>query len=101
VTFDDGRVFSLAAEYLRVMTPSAEDRGHGSGPGRTVHGKLNVGIADVESVGVTAGASAPETLVQGVLEGLRQFGEIDISTLAGVAEDVRFRFPAQLADAAD
>jgi len=58
-------------------------------------------FADVESVGVTAGASAPEMLVQGVLEGLRQFGEIDISTLAGVAEDVRFRFPAQLADAAD
>ena len=49
----------------------------------------------VASVGVTAGASAPEMLVQGVLDGLRQFGEIDISTLAGVAEDVRFRFPAQ------
>ena len=42
---------------------------------------------------MTAGASAPEMLVQGVLEGLRQFGEIDVSTLAGVAEDVRFRFP--------
>jgi 4-hydroxy-3-methylbut-2-enyl diphosphate reductase len=53
----------------------------------------------VESVGVTAGASAPETLVQGVLDGLRQFGEIEISTMAGVAEDVRFRFPAELADA--
>lgn len=53
----------------------------------------------VTSVGLTAGASAPETLVQGVLEGLRRFGEIDISTLEGVAEDVRFRFPAQLADA--
>ncbi len=51
------------------------------------------------SVGVTAGASAPEMLVQGVIEGLRQFGEVDVSTLAGVAEDVRFRFPAQLADA--
>ncbi len=57
-------------------------------------------FADVRSVGLTAGASAPETLVQGVLEGLRRFGEIDISTLEGVAEDVRFRFPAQLADAA-
>ena len=56
-------------------------------------------FADVGSVGVTAGASAPETLVQGVIEGLRRFGPIDISTLAGVAEDVRFRFPAQLADA--
>ena len=54
---------------------------------------------DVSSVGVTAGASAPETLVQGVIEGLRRFGDIDISTLDGVAEDVRFRFPAELADA--
>jgi 4-hydroxy-3-methylbut-2-enyl diphosphate reductase len=51
------------------------------------------------SVGVTAGASAPEMLVQGVIEGLRRFGEVEVSTLAGVAEDVRFRFPAQLADA--
>jgi 4-hydroxy-3-methylbut-2-enyl diphosphate reductase len=52
----------------------------------------------VSSVGVTAGASAPEMLVQGVLDGLRRFGEIDISTLAGVAEDVRFRFPKELAE---
>ena len=53
----------------------------------------------MRSVGLTAGASAPETLVRGVIEGLRRFGEIDISTLDGVAEDVRFRFPAELADA--
>ncbi|HEX3349928.1 MAG TPA: 4-hydroxy-3-methylbut-2-enyl diphosphate reductase [Acetobacteraceae bacterium] len=52
----------------------------------------------ISSVGVTAGASAPEMLVQGVIEGLRRIDEIDISTLAGVAEDVRFRFPAELAD---
>jgi 4-hydroxy-3-methylbut-2-enyl diphosphate reductase len=51
------------------------------------------------SVGVTAGASAPETLVQGVLDGLARFGEVEISTLAGAEENVRFRFPAQLADA--
>ena len=56
-------------------------------------------FAGVESVGVTAGASAPEMLVQGVLDGLRRFGEIEVSTLDGVAEDVRFRFPAELADA--
>jgi 4-hydroxy-3-methylbut-2-enyl diphosphate reductase len=56
-------------------------------------------FAGKSSVGVTAGASAPETLVQGVLDGLRRFGEIEISTLAGAAENVRFRFPAQLADA--
>jgi 4-hydroxy-3-methylbut-2-enyl diphosphate reductase len=38
-------------------------------------------------------------LVQGVLAGLRRFGEIEISTLNGVEENVRFRFPAELADA--
>ena len=50
-------------------------------------------------VGLTAGASAPELLVQGVIDGLRRFGEVSVETLAGVAEDVRFRFPAELADA--
>jgi 4-hydroxy-3-methylbut-2-enyl diphosphate reductase len=53
----------------------------------------------VRSVGVTAGASAPEMLVQGVLDGLRRVDQIEVSTMAGVAEDVRFRFPAELADA--
>jgi 4-hydroxy-3-methylbut-2-enyl diphosphate reductase len=54
---------------------------------------------NVESVGVTAGASAPESLVRGVLAGLREIGEIEVATLDGVAEDVRFRFPAEVADA--
>jgi len=53
----------------------------------------------IGSVGLTAGASAPETLVQGVIAGLRRFGEIEVSTLTGVEENVRFRFPAELADA--
>ena len=56
-------------------------------------------FSGVASVGVTAGASAPELLVQGVLEGLRRFGPVEVSTMAGVAEDVQFRIPAQLADA--
>ena len=50
----------------------------------------------VSAVGVTAGASAPEMSVQGVLDGLRRFAQVDVSTLAGVAEDVRFRFPAEV-----
>ena len=53
----------------------------------------------VGCVGLTAGASAPETLVQGVIEGLRAFGPVEVTTLDGVAEDVKFRFPAELADA--
>lgn len=51
VAFDDGAAFTLPAEYLRVMTPSAADRGHGAGPGRTVAGKRGVGIADVRPIG--------------------------------------------------
>jgi len=54
VAFDDGRSFELAAEYLRVMTPSAADRGHGAGQGRTVDGKRGVGIADLSPVGAYA-----------------------------------------------
>ncbi len=50
----------------------------------------------VGRVGLTAGASAPETLVQGVIAGLRRFGEITVSTLSGVAEDVKFKFPAEV-----
>lgn len=52
----------------------------------------------IDIVGVTAGASAPEMLVQGVIDGLRAFGQVEVSTLDGVAEDVKFRFPAELAD---
>ncbi len=54
-------------------------------------------FAGASSVGVTAGASAPEMLVRGVLDGLRRVDEIEVSALAGVAEDVRFRFPAEVA----
>ncbi|MBC7800487.1 MAG: 4-hydroxy-3-methylbut-2-enyl diphosphate reductase [Gemmatimonadaceae bacterium] len=53
----------------------------------------------VGTVGLTAGASAPEMLVQGVLEGLRRFSPVDVSTLPGVAEDVKFKFPAELSEA--
>ncbi len=54
----------------------------------------------VTIVGLTAGASAPETLVRGVIDGMRAITAIEVETLAGVAEDVRFRFPAELADVA-
>ncbi|MBW4022656.1 MAG: 4-hydroxy-3-methylbut-2-enyl diphosphate reductase [Proteobacteria bacterium] len=54
----------------------------------------------VGSVGVTAGASAPEVLVQGVLDGLRRFGDVEVGLMAGVPEDVRFRLPPEVADVA-
>jgi 4-hydroxy-3-methylbut-2-enyl diphosphate reductase len=54
---------------------------------------------DAASVGLTAGASAPEVLVQDVIDGLRRFGEVALASMPGVAEDLRFRFPPELADA--
>jgi 4-hydroxy-3-methylbut-2-enyl diphosphate reductase len=52
------------------------------------------------TVGLTAGASAPEVLVQGVLDGLRRFGDVQVGLMAGVPEDVRFRLPPEVADVA-
>lgn len=51
VTFSDGKHFSLPCEYLRVHSPSAEVRGHGSGEGVLVTGKSNVNIIAIEPVG--------------------------------------------------
>jgi 4-hydroxy-3-methylbut-2-en-1-yl diphosphate reductase len=54
----------------------------------------------VSAVGITAGASAPEVLVEELVERLRQLDEIEIQRLSGVTENVRFRMPAQLAESA-
>jgi DUF971 family protein len=51
VRFDDGADYRLEAEYLRVMTGSAEDRGHGAGPKPPVPGKQSVHINDIRPVG--------------------------------------------------
>ncbi|MEI9964397.1 MAG: DUF971 domain-containing protein [Caulobacteraceae bacterium] len=51
VSFEDGQRFVLPAEYLRVMTGSALDRGHGE-PGRApVAGKAGVGIRELTPIG--------------------------------------------------
>ena len=51
VTFDDGKVFDLSAELLRVTSPSAEVQGHSEAERKTVGGKRNVTILSVDSVG--------------------------------------------------
>jgi DUF971 family protein len=50
IGFDNGERFTLAAEYLRVESPSAEVRGHG-GPKQIVRGKEEVQITGLEPVG--------------------------------------------------
>jgi DUF971 family protein len=51
VSFDDGSVFELPYEYLRVYSPSAEVRGHGPGQEQLQLGKHAVAISKVEPVG--------------------------------------------------
>ena len=48
-------------------------------------------------VGITAGASAPEVLVQAVVERLRELGADAVSSLDGIAERVTFPLPKGLA----
>lgn len=50
----------------------------------------------VDTVGITAGASAPEELVQSVIDRIGQFCEISVSQLDGIVENVSFSLPASL-----
>ena len=51
IEFDDGKRFSLPAEYLRVESPSAELQGHGAGQKTIIGERAYVGIIEVEPVG--------------------------------------------------
>jgi 4-hydroxy-3-methylbut-2-enyl diphosphate reductase len=51
-------------------------------------------------VGLTAGASAPEVLVQDVIARLREFGAVSVRKMHGVAETVHFPLPKGLGDRA-
>jgi DUF971 family protein len=51
IAFDDGRVFRLPFEFLRVYSPSAEVRGHGRGQETLQVGKRDVTILELEPVG--------------------------------------------------
>jgi 4-hydroxy-3-methylbut-2-en-1-yl diphosphate reductase len=53
-------------------------------------------VRDAAVVGVTAGASAPEIVVEDVVRALSAIAPSDITTLEGPAETVRFRLPAEL-----
>ena len=51
VDFEDGSRFSLPAELLRVLSPSAEVQGHSPAERKVVAGKRNVGLTSVEPIG--------------------------------------------------
>jgi 4-hydroxy-3-methylbut-2-enyl diphosphate reductase len=47
-------------------------------------------LAGVERVGLTAGASAPEVLIDSVIEALRRLGPLEVSVLDGTEENITF-----------
>jgi DUF971 family protein len=51
IVFDNGERFDLSAEYLRVRSPSAEVQGHSPAERKTVPGKRNVAILELQSIG--------------------------------------------------
>jgi len=53
-------------------------------------------LEGLHAVGVTAGASAPEGLVQGVIERLRACGGRSVEELTGIPETIEFALPKEL-----
>jgi 4-hydroxy-3-methylbut-2-en-1-yl diphosphate reductase len=51
-----------------------------------------------DTVGITAGASAPEVLVEDVIDALRRLGPVEVSELTGRQETIEFRLPPELTD---
>jgi 4-hydroxy-3-methylbut-2-enyl diphosphate reductase len=53
-------------------------------------------LEGAERVGLTAGASAPEVLVDSVIEALRRLGPLEVSVLDGTEENITFNLPQVL-----
>ena len=85
ISFDDGSMFRLRAEYLRVESPSAEVQGHGPGQKTLVPGRAHVGIIGLEPVGNYA--------VRIIFDDLHDTGIFSWSYLhqLGVEHDKRWR----------
>lgn len=56
-------------------------------------------VANAQTVGLTAGASAPEEMVEDVISALRALGPVEVTTMAGREEKVEFKLPAKLTQA--
>ena len=55
-------------------------------------------LTEADTVGLTAGASAPELLVERVLQALEGLGPIDVEERQVVSESMRFTLPIELRD---
>ena len=57
-------------------------------------------LGDMQNIGITAGASAPEVLVNEVIDAFRAKGEIDVEIVETAQENVNFKVPRVLRESA-
>lgn len=93
VAFDDGTAYALPAEYLRVMSPSAEVQGHSPAERQVVGGKREVEILSVAPVGNYA--------VRLTFDDLHDTGLYGWSYLAGLGREQEARFARYLEELAE
>jgi 4-hydroxy-3-methylbut-2-en-1-yl diphosphate reductase len=87
---------SSNSNRLKEIGAEAGIPSHLIADGRELDPEWVVGAA---TVGITAGASAPEVLVEDVIAVLRRLGPVEVSTLPGRHEAIEFRLPPELASA--
>jgi 4-hydroxy-3-methylbut-2-enyl diphosphate reductase len=58
-------------------------------------------LGELRRIGITAGASAPDVLVEEVLDALAARYAIDVETVSAATEDITFNLPRALRDAAE
>ena len=93
----------ISASSLRCPLRSSAGRRMGKSALRR---KLPIGQSErpgrprhrATGVGGFAGASAPEVLIERVIDRLAEWRDIDVSTLAGREERIQFRLPAELVE---
>lgn len=72
-------------------------------PSYLINGPQDIDFAwldNASKLGITAGASAPEVLLEKVLDKLSEYSTLKISTMSGVEENVKFKLPEDLAEVA-
>jgi len=94
VGFDDGAVFRIPFELMRVYSPSAEVQGHGPGQETLQTGKRDVGISGIEPVGHYA---VQPSFTDGHDTGL--FTWVYLYKLGSEQADLWARYEQRLADA--
>ena len=94
VGFDDGALFRIPFELMRIYSPSAEVQGHGPGQEVLQTGKRGVGISGIEMVGHYA---VQPTFTDGHNTGLFAWGYL--YKLGAEQADLWQRYTQRLADA--